>query len=64
MPMKSTRTQPPADPGDLIDFYLRWREFRDVAEGLAAKRALSAQERRVARWLIAMMDRISIRDLE
>lgn len=64
MALKTTQPPPPAAPGDLIDFYLRWPEFRGIAERLAAKRALSAQERQVMRWLVAMMDRISVRDIE
>ena len=64
MAPKTTQPPPPAAPGDLIDFYLRWPEFRMIAERLATKRVLSAQERQIMRWLVATMDRISVRDIE
>lgn len=54
----------PREPSDVIDFFLRWREFREIATTLENKQGLSAKEREVARWLVAVMDRISARDVQ
>jgi hypothetical protein len=54
----------PREPSDVIDFFLRWREFREIATTLETNQGLSAKEREVARWLVAVMDRISARDVQ
>ena len=59
-----TGAEAPREPSDVMDFFLRWREFRDVATTLQGKRGLNAKEREVARWLVAVMDRISARDMQ
>ncbi|CAL75156.1 hypothetical protein BRADO1253 [Bradyrhizobium sp. ORS 278] len=50
-------------PRDLIDFYRRWSEFRDVAVAIAERVDLSAQERDTVRWLILLVDRIGEQDI-
>jgi hypothetical protein len=50
-------------PHDLIDFYSRWPEFREVAVALAGRADLSASQRDTVNWLILLVDRIGPRDL-
>ena len=55
------------DPGsvrDLIDFHVRWQEFRVIAEAAAAAAKLSLEEQQVVKWLIVLADRVGPRDLE
>ena len=53
----------PAMPGDLIDFYQRWADFRPGAASLANRSDLSALERQTVHWLIQLVDRISEHDV-
>jgi hypothetical protein len=53
-----------AAPRDLIDFYRRWLEFRQVVTRLADRDDLSASERQTIHWLILLADRISEHDLQ
>jgi hypothetical protein len=50
-------------PRDLIDFYRRWPEFREIAAALAHRADLSAAQRDTVNWLILLVDRIGERDL-
>jgi len=50
-------------PRDLIDFYRRWLEFREIAVALAARADLSAEQRETVNWLILLVDRIGERDI-
>jgi hypothetical protein len=45
-------------PRDLIDFYRRWPEFREIALRLAQRADLSAPQRETINWLILLVDRI------
>lgn len=49
---------------DLIEFHLRWLEFRPVAVALCGQTQLSKDEREVVRWLVVMADRIGRRDVD
>jgi len=49
---------------DLVDFHLRWSEFRKTAEALAEKDSLSDVERETVNWLIRMADRVGLADLQ
>ena len=51
-------------PRDLIDFYRRWLEFRQVVTRLVDRADLSASERQTIQWLILLADRISEHDLQ
>jgi hypothetical protein len=59
----SSGNQRGAPPRDLIDFYRRWPEFREVAVALAARADLSAAQSETMRWLILLVDRIGERDI-
>lgn len=55
--------RPPEPPRDLVDFHLRWEEFRPLADSAVACRALSREERDTIRWLVMLADRVSARDI-
>lgn len=61
---RPSRAAAPQAPADLIDFFLRWPEFRPMAERLAGKKGLSRQDRMVTEWLIALADSVSRRDVQ
>lgn len=50
-------------PYDLIDFYGRWAEFREIALALARRADLSASQRETINWLILLVDRINTSDI-
>ncbi|NPU14081.1 hypothetical protein HL666_25260 [Bradyrhizobium sp. 83002] len=50
-------------PRDLIDFYRRWSDFRDVATGLAGRADISAIQKSTLNWLILLADRVGENDL-
>jgi hypothetical protein len=50
-------------PQDLIEFHLRWREFRPIALAICANGALSPEEQDIVRWLVVMADRIGRKDI-
>ena len=53
----------PPEPSDLIDFHLRWRQFRPFA--LRAMESISDQaEHQTIEWLITLADRVSQNDLD
>lgn len=59
-------TPSPVDPEpvrDLIDFHLRWHEFRPFAVQAAAAKGLSDTQSETVDWLIKMADRIRNEDL-
>ena len=49
---------------DLLDFLLRWREFRPDAMRLLDKESLDPQEQEILLWLVRMADKIGERDLQ
>jgi hypothetical protein len=53
----------PRAPRDVLDFHLRWSEFRTLACSVAERSDLSEQERAVVRWLTELADRVGPRDL-
>jgi hypothetical protein len=50
-------------PRDLIDFYRRWPEFREIAVALAGRADLSGAQRDTVNWLISLVDRIGEQDI-
>ena len=50
-------------PQDLVEFHLRWREFRPLAVGICKRNELSEDERETVRWLVLMADRIGRKDV-
>lgn len=55
--------QVPAPPRDLVDFHLRWSEFRPLMVALQSREGLSAEEVETLGWLIALSDRVSAQDI-
>ena len=53
----------PRLPRDLIDFHLRWREFRPATERLLKLEGLDPRDREILRWLIALADRVNSDDV-
>ena len=53
----------PAPARDLVDFFVRWREFRAIAAGVSGNSCLDAGERETIGWLIALADSVSELDL-
>lgn len=53
----------PDSPRDLIEFHLRWREFRPLAKQALESSALSSGERETLHWLIMLADRVSAEDI-
>jgi hypothetical protein len=62
-PVKRRASRRPRAPKDVLDFHLRWRDFRRLAKITANRPELSEDERVVLRWLIELADRIGERDL-
>ena len=52
-----------APPRDLVDFHLRWPEFRTLAARIAENEQLAASEREIVQWLLRLADRVGPRDL-
>ena len=50
-------------PRDLIEFHLRWPEFRHLAISLGNRPGLPENEREILRWLVALADRVGPKDL-
>jgi hypothetical protein len=48
---------------DVIDFYRRWPEFRQIAVALAQRGDLSRVERETVNWLVLLVDRIGEQDV-
>lgn len=53
----------PRLPRDLIDFHLRWHEFRPATERLMKLEGLDPRDREILRWLIALADRVNSDDV-
>ena len=49
---------------DLIEFYLRWNEFRPHLVDLRDSKTLEKAEKEALDWLIMLADRISLDDLQ
>jgi len=58
-----TRRRRRKPPGDLIEFYRRWQEFRGVAVAVSRRADLSAEQRDTVNWLILLVDRIGEHDV-
>jgi len=50
-------------PQDLIDFYRRWSDFREVASAIARRADLSPLQRETVKWLVMLADRIGEQDI-
>ena len=48
---------------DLMEFHLRWPEFRPVAHALFDHQQGASSEAETLKWLIALADRISEADI-
>lgn len=48
---------------DLMEFHLRWPEFRPVAHALLDHQQAESSEAETLKWLIALADRISEADI-
>ncbi len=48
---------------DLMDFFLRWSEFRESAVEVSQLSELEDHQKAVVHWLIILADRISQADL-
>ena len=53
----------PKAPRDLVDFHLRWAEFRPLMTALQGQEGLSRAEADTLGWLIALSDRVSAQDI-
>lgn len=53
----------PKAPRDLVDFHLRWAEFRPLMVGLQGKDGVSQAQADTLGWLIALSDRVSAQDI-
>lgn len=53
----------PAPPRDLVDFHLRWAEYRPAMVVLQSRQGLSPEEVNTLGWLIALSDRVSQQDI-
>ncbi len=62
-PTEPNLRQPLGPPRDLVDFHLRWREFRPKAEEAARHFSPGSDARETITWLINLADRIGARDI-
>lgn len=53
----------PVPPRDLVDFHLRWAEFRPIVAALVGKDCLTKSETGTLEWLVALADRIGLQDI-
>lgn len=53
----------PEPARDLLDFHLRWPEFRPVAANLAQSEELSDIQRTTLKWLIELAERVGAQDV-
>lgn len=53
----------PQSPRDLVDFHLRWAEFRPLAVNLRSRTQLDLDQRELLGWLIALADRVGAADI-
>lgn len=62
----NTKPQNPHDSGpkDLIEFHLRWSEFRHLAISVRDRPDLTKAEQETICWLIILSDRIGQKDIE
>ena len=54
----------PRPPSDLIDFYLRWKEFRPCMEELIDRNILTTTEKETIGWLMILAEKIGAQDIE
>jgi hypothetical protein len=53
----------PEPPRDLVDFHLRWAEYRPLMVALQGQKGLSGGQASTLGWLIALSDRVSAQDI-
>jgi hypothetical protein len=56
-------TGAPSPPRDLVDFHLRWAEYRPLMVALQGQQELSPDQAETLGWLIALSDRVSAQDI-
>ena len=61
IPAQSEKADPPP-PRDLVDFHLRWAEYRPLMVALQGQEGLSPAQSTTLGWLIALSDRVSAVD--
>lgn len=54
----------PEPARDLVDFHLRWDEFRPVATRVLNGAKLDPHQAETLRWLIALADRVGMQDID
>ena len=54
----------PAPARDLVEFHLRWKEFRSHAEAIPNSQRLSPIQAETLTWLICLADRIQQDDID
>ena len=47
---------------DLIDFHIRWPEFRPIAQSIVDIPELTSEQKDAVEWLIALSDRVRKED--
>ncbi len=52
------------DIEDLVDFYQKWPDLRDVAMGLSRDGRLDRRERIILQWMVRVVDRVGPVDLK
>jgi hypothetical protein len=63
-PIQAQSGQPePSPPRDLVDFHLRWAEYRPLMVALQGQDGLSPGQSNTLGWLIALSDRVSALDI-
>jgi hypothetical protein len=55
--------QEPSPPRDLVDFHLRWAEYRPLMVALQEQEGLSPGQSNTLGWLIALSDRVGALDI-
>lgn len=48
---------------DLVDFYLRWSEFRDKILDISRSNELTLEQKELITWLIKLVDRVGRQDI-
>lgn len=61
---RSLQQNPARSIRDVVDFHLRWPEFRPIAKAIGRNPALSEAEADTLAWMIELLDRIGPQDLE
>lgn len=52
------------DVADIVDFFLAWHYHRRTVEQICELNQLSDTQKKTLSWLVKMVDRVSLSDLE